>query len=161
MTDSDSAATDEQLLRSYASHLADLIDEALAPWTIRSVRVGCERSGIPFDARAESMAVDAGSRCHDEVAPRIRALLASDLDAQRATPLSLVRGAVRFPTEVLVSLGAATVDRDEFDERAFPDDVYGLAPASFADIDESLVEPGIVWGAAKAHVHRSRHRPDP
>ena len=159
MTDADPGTADEQQLRAYSSDLAELIDEALAPWTIRSVRAGCERAGVPFDSRAEALAEEAGSRCRAEVGPRIRALLSSDLDEQRSTPLSLVRGAVRFPTEVLVSLGARTVDRDPFDERAFPDDVYGLAPATFADIDESLVEPGIIWGAAKAHVHRSRHRP--
>jgi hypothetical protein len=50
------------------------------------------------------------------------------------------------------------VRRDEFDERADPDDVYALAPAAFADVDESLTGPGIAWGAAKAHVHMARYR---
>ena len=45
-------------------------------------------------------------------------------------------------------------------ERAFPDDVYDLAPASFADVDPALHEPGLVWGAAKAHVHLARRRRD-
>ena len=38
------------------------------------------------------------------------------------------------------------------------DDVYGLAPASFADVDQSLYEPGLEWGAAKAHAHLTRHK---
>ena len=37
--------------------------------------------------------------------------------------------------------------------RNFPDDVYDLSPATFADVDPALHEPGLVWGAAKAHVH--------
>jgi hypothetical protein len=41
----------------------------------------------------------------------------------------------------------------------FPDDDYGLTPASFADIDPALAEPGLAWGAAKAWVHRRRHQP--
>jgi hypothetical protein len=42
--------------------------------------------------------------------------------------------------------------------RSFPDDVYDLTPASFADVDPALHEPGLVWGAAKAHVHLARRR---
>jgi hypothetical protein len=51
---------------------------------------------------------------------------------------------------LLTNLGCAPVVRDEFDERSFPDDVYGLSPATWVDIDEALVEPGIEWGAWKA-----------
>jgi hypothetical protein len=59
---------------------------------------------------------------------------------------------------VLRAAGVPPIVRDEFDERAFPDDVYGLIPAAFADIDASLYEPGLVWGAAKAHAHLVRRR---
>jgi hypothetical protein len=103
-------------------------------------------------------AAAAGVLAIDEVMPRLRELLATDVDEQRTNPLSLLRGAVRYPTEVLRSAGVPAVVRDEFDERAFPDDVYGLTPASFADVDPSLHEPGLTWGAAKAHVHLSRRR---
>jgi hypothetical protein len=50
------------------------------------------------------------------------------------------------------------VVRDEFDERAFPEDLYALTPASFADVDPALHEPGLMWGAAKAHAHLVRRR---
>ena len=59
-------------------------------------------------------------------------------------------------TDVLASAGARPVARDEFSARHFPDDVYDLTPASFADVDPALHEPGLVWGAAKAHVHLTR-----
>ena len=41
---------------------------------------------------------------------------------------------------------------------SFPDDPYDLTPGSFADVDPSLHEPGLVWGAAKAHVVLARRR---
>ena len=47
--------------------------------------------------------------------------------------------------------------RDDFATRAFPEDVYGLYPAAFADIGPRTHEAGITWGAAKAWVHKSRH----
>jgi len=102
---------------------------------------------------AEEAARQAGA----EVVPRVRALLMSDVDEQRTTPLALVRTAVRYPTGVLQSAGVAPVERDRFAERAFPEDVYDLAPASFADLDPALAEVAITWGAAKAFEHKRRH----
>ncbi len=81
-----------------------------------------------------------------------------DIEDQRTTPLELLRTGVIYPTQVLSALGVPPVARDEFTERAFRDDVYGLSPASFAEVDESLREPGLRWGAAKAFVHLARRR---
>ena len=92
-----------------------------------------------------------------EVASELRALLEADIDAQTTTPLSLLRQAVRFPTEVLRAGGVPPVQRDSFAEASFPDDDYDLAPASLADVDPDLLEPGLAWGAAKAMAHRRRH----
>ena len=88
----------------------------------------------------------------------MRALLLLDVEEQRVNPLALLRRAVSYPTDVLRGAGVPPVVRSEFDERAFPDDVYALTPASFADIDPALHEPGILWGAAKAHAHLQRRR---
>ncbi|MCU1353816.1 MAG: hypothetical protein JWM05_3025, partial [Acidimicrobiales bacterium] len=93
-----------------------------------------------------------------DVVPRVQALLATDVDDQRANPLAVVRGAVRYPTAVLRAAGVPPVVRDAFGERAFPDDDYDLTPAAFGDLDPSLQELGIVWGAAKAHVVLARRR---
>ncbi len=102
-------------------------------------------------------AAAAGVLAQREVGPRVRALLDTDIDEQRSTPLSLLREAVRYPTEVLRAAGVEPVERDEMQERLLPDDVYDLAPATFADVDPALAEPGLVWGAAKALAHRRRH----
>jgi hypothetical protein len=63
---------------------------------------------------------------------------------------------VKYPTAVLRQAGVPPVDRDRFRQEAFPDDFYDLSPASWSDIDPSLTEPGINWGAAKAFEHRRR-----
>ena len=70
----------------------------------------------------------------------------------------MLRDAVRYPTEVLRAAGAPAVDRDRFSTDRFPDDDYDLTPATWSDIDPSLLDLGIAWGAAKAFVHRQRHR---
>ena len=156
----DGASSDEAALLRYGVALADAVEAALAEWVVRCVvgvlaGQGCEP---PAGVRAE--AASAGRRARTEVAPRVRALLAADLDEQPTGPLALLREAVRYPTEVLVAAGATPAARDEFGVRAFPDDLFALSPAAFADIDESLREPGMRWGAAKAYVHLVRRRPD-
>ena len=102
-------------------------------------------------------AADAGQRAADEVGEAVRRLLERDVDDQGTTPLSLLRGAVRYPSAVLEDAGVPPVGRDEVQEALFPEDRYDLAPATFADVDPSLAEPGLVWGAAKAFAHRQRH----
>jgi len=158
---SQSNPDDERMLDQYAMELADAIESALAGWVVRSV----ERRLRDWTGTADPTVVDraraAGDQARAEVGPEVRQLLSLDVDAQRTNPLSVVRTAVRYPTEVLQFAGVPPVQRDEFAERAFPDDVYDLSPASFSDVDPSLYEPGLVWGAAKAHIHLTRHRRPP
>ena len=85
-------------------------------------------------------------------------LLETDVDAQRSNPLSVLRNVVRYPTQVLQDAQIREVRRDEFAIRAFPDDVYNLSPATFADVHETLVEPGLIWGAWKAKTILDRRR---
>ena len=103
-------------------------------------------------------AARAGVEATAEVGPQVRELLALDIDEQRSGPLSLLRSAARFPTRVLLDAGVPIPGRDEFLQTQFPDDVYDLGPAAFADLDPSLHQPGLIWGAAKAHVHLARRR---
>jgi hypothetical protein len=138
--------------------LAVALEAALPAWVERCVAGRWQdwKPGVPLPPDVRLAAQAAGVRAGGEVGTRVRALLALDVDEQRVTPLDVVRRAVSYPTEVLRAAGLPEVVRDEFAERTFPDDVYDLAPASFAEIDQSLYEPGIEWGAAKAHAHLSR-----
>ena len=142
----------------YAEDLAVAVEGALPGWVERSVaRIMTAYAGeVPPDVAAAARAV--GVQARDEVGPRLRALLAEDIDVQRTNPLALLRGAVRYPTAVLEAAGVPPVVRDEFVERAFPADVYDLAPATWRDLDESVHEPGLVWGAWKAKTFLDRRR---
>jgi hypothetical protein len=141
-----------------ARNLADGIEAALPGWVERSVaRIYQAWSGRPPPSELASAAADAGRRARDEVGARVRALLSSDVDEQRSTPLAIARSAVRYPAEVLRAAGVPAVVRDEFAVRSFPDDDYDLSPATFADLDPALAEAGLAWGAAKAFEHKRRH----
>lgn len=152
------STADAALLAELAEVLADAVDAAIAPWVVRSVATVADAWQPGLASRLLPAAEAAGRDAAREVGPRVRALLATDVDQQATGPLALLRDAVRHPTAVLAEAGVPPVARDEFAERAFPDDAYGLAPAAFADLDPSLHEPGLVWGAAKAHVVLARRR---
>lgn len=144
---------------AHARALADAVDAALAGWVERSVeRLLMEATG-EADPATMAEARAAGDRARDDIGGRVRALLEADIDDQRQSPLALLRSAVAYPTAVLRRAGVPPVGRDEFSLDRFPDDDYDLTPASFADVDPSLLEPGLAWGAAKAWAHRRRHAP--
>jgi hypothetical protein len=153
MSEASGRAADEQKLHEYAVALADAVDDALPRWLERCVARYVAVEGDVARQVREITAV-AGA----EVAVQMRELLFADIDVQRRNPLAVLRAAVCYPTGLLASLGVPAPERDAFAERAFPDDRYDLAPATFADVDPSLHEPGLVWGAAKAHVHLQRRR---
>lgn len=141
----------------HAKALADAVDTALTGWVERSVRRRLHDAGRPADAAVLEAAEAAGQRAAEEVGAAVRDLLALDIDEQWTTPLSLLRGAARYPTAVLEQAGVPHVARDRIQEALLPEDVYDLAPATFADIDPSLADPGLAWGAAKAFAHLQRH----
>lgn len=137
--------------------LAEAIEAALPGWVERSVGRRLADAGVTPDLETLAAAADAGRAAAAEVGAAVRVLLDADIDEQPTTPLSLVRGAVRYPTAVLRQAGVPPVVRDEVQERLLPDDLYDLAPATFADVDPALAEPGLMWGVAKAHLHLQRH----
>lgn len=148
---------DEEMFTELSTAFANGIEAHLAEWTERNVRQLAAAAGVPDDREVASVAADAGRRCRAEVGPRIRELLAMDIDDQPATPLVMLRQAVSYATTALASLGVPEVHRDQFEQRSFPDDVYGLSPATISDLDESLGELAIMWGAGKAYLHKQRH----
>jgi len=104
------------------------------------------------DARAAGVAATA------RVGAALRALLSSPVAEQHATPLQVVRTAYREPTGVLTAAGVPPVVRDQFDERAWPDDRYGLVPRTLGDLgDEELSPLLLAWGLAKAATLRGEH----
>jgi hypothetical protein len=149
---------DAARLAQYATDLADGIDAALPGWVEAQVaRIMVAWSGeVPDAVREEGGR--AGRAARDELGPQVRALLALDIDEQRTNPMTILRTAAAYPTAVLRSTGVPPVERDANAEAQFPDDDYDLVPTRFADLDPSLHDAGLLWGAAKAHVHLQRRR---
>lgn len=151
-------AQDDALLARYSEELLAALDECVGDWVVRCVAGVADRAGVTLDRRARGAALAAAERARVEVVRDAGRLLRTDIDEQRSSPLEVLRSAVRHPTAVLRSAGVPPVARDAFAAAQFPDDDYDLAPASFAEVDERLHEPGLRWGAAKAHVHLRRRR---
>jgi hypothetical protein len=148
-------ARDEQLLVDYGKNLAEAVIEALPDWVHRSV---ASHLGPTQMAPLQDAIDTAGARAVADVGGRLADLLALDIDQQWTNPLSILRAAAPYPTEILHQAGVPAVERDDHARQFLPDDHYDLAPTSFAALGPRVHELGIAWGAAKAHVHLRRRR---
>lgn len=145
-------ADDEATLANHALTLVTAVEAVVGDWIRWSI---ADRAPDLATSAAADAAVSEGG---EVLSAQLRALLSQDIADQTEGPLQVLRRGVRFATQVLADAETAHTPRDDFAQRAFPDDVYNLAPASFADVHPTLHEPGLVWGAAKAHVHLRRRR---
>lgn len=145
-------------MNEYPQLLADAVDAVLSSWLVRCVVETAERTSGVSAPELTASAVAMSEAAHGEVMRELVALLDTDVDAQRTNPLSVLRSAVRHPTRVLAAAGIPPPSRDEFAVRAFPADVYNLSPAAWTDVHDSLLEPGLIWGAWKAKTVLDRRR---
>jgi hypothetical protein len=106
-------------------------------------------------ARLERDAQHATDAATDRVVRELGALFVLDPAEQRATPLEIVRSSYREPTAALAAAGIPGVVRDPFDERAWPDDEYGLVIRTLAEVDDELGPMQLAWGLAKARLLRA------
>jgi hypothetical protein len=146
-------------LAAYGAALIAAIEVALPAWVLRCVTdrwTAFHGDAPPPELLAAAAA--AAATAVDQVVPELRTLLALDVAVQPTNPLALVRRAVVHPTRVLAEAGIPPVVRDAQAERMFPDDAYDLVPGAFADLDPAVHDPGLHWGAAKAHVLLRRRR---
>lgn len=151
--------SDTAALAAYAAALIEAVERAVPGWVDRIVRARWTAwSGQPLPASVAGATTAAGEAVRAEVVASLRRVLAMDVEAQTTNPLSIIRSSVVHPTAVLRQAGVPAVVRDRDAERLFPDDVYDLSPASFSEVDPTLHEPGLAWGAAKAHVVLARRR---
>lgn len=149
-------------LESATADLIAVIDAATHEWLVRCVmktyvqQLGTPRLAVEEELIAAAQLAAEQGRAY--VAGELSTELGKDVDEQRVNPLQVLRNAVVFPTRVLQEFGVPPIVRDEMDARMMPDDVFGLSPAHWNDVDESLLEPGVIWGAAKAHKVLQRRR---
>jgi hypothetical protein len=149
---------DEAALARYGDELVRAVEASMGAWVRSCVESVSAAQARAIDDHARELIAGAASDAARHVGERLRELLAHDIDDQAQNPLSILRSAVSYPTEVLRTMGAQPVERDEFDTRTFPDDEFGLTPAAFADLGPAVHEAGMAWGAAKAFVHLRRRK---
>lgn len=148
------------MLAAAGRAIVEGVDRCLPSWVASRVAAVLDAWGRADGAtrdRAREAAVEAGEAARRRVGAELAALLAADPAEQRATPLEVVRRAVREPTAVLAAAGVPEVVREPFDVRAWPDDVYGLVPRTLGDLGDPDLGPlQLAWGVAKATVLRAR-----
>lgn len=142
----------------YSAVLLAEVDATVPGWIERCVLTRLAEAGIEIDDARRGQIALAGEAARAQVHDELVALLTTDVDDQRTNPLAVLRRAVVHATAVLAQAGAPPATRDAFEQRAFPDDRYGLTPATWRDVDERLAEPGLVWGAWKAKTVLDRRK---
>lgn len=144
--------TEEEIdVASYGRMLADLLIDALPKWTETVV---VDRAGKEHAAAGLRI----GQTIAVQLSGELRALLTTDIDSQRQSPLALIRQHVGPATEYLSTAGIPHRMRDAYDEDVFPSDVYAIVPKAWIDFGEEVSDAGLRWGAAKAMAHRKRHQ---
>jgi hypothetical protein len=137
--------------------LLDVLDAVVPSWLRRCVERAVTAAGRDV-AELESALTEMVDREAPRIVAQLEQLLMTDVDEQRSNPLSVLRAAIAAPTALLEAYGVPALARDRFASESFPDDVYGLGPATWSDVDDRLAEPGVVWGAWKAMTVLRRRR---
>ncbi len=147
-------------LRDVGDAIAAGVERELPGWVRVQIARIADAWGRLDDATRTQLDHDAevaASVTTERIVQELRTLLDADVAEQRATPLQVVRSAYREPTVALAAAGIPPVERDEFDERAWPDDRYGLVPHTLGDLgDPDLAPMLLAWGMAKSGVLRDR-----
>ena len=114
----------------------------------------CARGGVDPAGVAEELdrTVDGAT----EIAlAHLAELLATDVDRQRTTPLSVFREATAPVAAFLRERGVHPPPTTPMSPAG---DEFQLEPATWSDIDPALHEPGLTWGAWKAMTVLARRR---
>jgi hypothetical protein len=158
------APNSQALMDDGAARIVEGVEQHAATWVVLAVTRILDAWGR-LDTAAYVAAVahahDAGNDAAERVTHELRSFFATDVDAQRTTPLAIVRTLRIEATNVLMAAGVPAVERDPFDARAFPDDIYGIVPKDLGELgDEDLGAALIAWGLGKSGVLRDRRNPD-
>ena len=153
----DSAPLSEQL-EPYSQALFDAVMGQVSSWIIRRMHdvTATASEDVKKQVHVRSSAI--ATATENFVAHELQQLLAEDVDAQRTNPLQILRDSTRFATHALRELDVPEVQRDEFERKAQPGDVYALGPMTWRDLSDDVHEAGISWGAWKAASILQRRR---
>lgn len=147
--------TDEVQLDEVPAALYEVAQRVVPGWMQRVAVEACATSGVDPDTIGSELDRTVDDAAADALS-RLETLLATDVDEQRATPLSLLRESTVPVVAVLREHGV-----DPSSSVAAPGGAHGehaLGPATWSDVDEELHGPGIAWGAWKAMTVLRRRR---
>jgi hypothetical protein len=137
-------------LDPYAEALFRAIMSALPQWLSQRLAQIAGEQELPID--------DVIRHTSELVSKQLAALLGTDVDEQRENPLHVLRSCMSVATHALATAGVPQAQRDEFEQRAMPNDVYAIGPLTWRDLSEDVHEAGITWGAWKAATVLTRRR---
>lgn len=150
------------LLRRTGDEIVAGVERLIPAWAVAEVARIVEAWGARDEVEREEVllkAQRAGELASRRVVAELEALYALDPMEQRATPLQIIRSVYREVGQVLREAGIPPVERGRFAERSLPDDDYGVAPTTLADLgDDDLQALHLAWGVAKATVHKARRQ---
>lgn len=140
--------------------LLDAARPVVGPWAERTIvaRLGTASADLVDDQLTRTRIAALADELAGDILAALGELLLADVETQRINPLALIRQRVGPANALLIELGVRPPDRDEFDRQRFPDDPFGIGPVTWADIDPTLHEPGLMWGIWKAHTLMQRRR---
>ena len=140
-----------------AAELLAVARRVVPGWLRRITQEAAARGGADMAALTDEIDAMVAATAHQVVAS-LEELLGLDVDEQTTNPLQVLRGAVAAPTALLRANDVAARPADPFLVERFPDDIYGIGPAAWSDVDPELHEPGMIWGAWKAMTILRRRR---
>jgi hypothetical protein len=147
-------------LEPYAQDLYSAVNSAVSAWiTSRVVEIAarsCDVGSAEFVAKSAEVA----QSTLQLVQQNLFSLLATDVDAQQSNPLHILRTSTTSATQMLQGLGVPEAQRDEYEVRAMPNDVFAIGPLTWRDLGEEVHDAGISWGAWKAATILTRRRAD-
>ena len=147
-------------MEAFAEQLADAVAVVLEPWLRRCVVDTALRVTGSVSLELKSDAALMASERAPEVLAALDDLLTTDVDAQRTNPLSILRGAVRHRLRSCGDTTCRCVARRFRRPFVSGRHLRRSSPATWSDVDEALVEPGIDVGGVEGQ-NRPRSPPCP
>jgi len=145
-------------LSEYSQTLFDTCVVAVPEWITNRIQNVCLMSGGVVPEIVTTKVAGVAHATKAQVQIDLMALLSVDVDAQRTNPLQVLRGSTLMATALLIEAGIPPAQRDEFEVRSMPDDMFALGPLTWRDLGDDVHNAGIEWGAWKAAMIISRRR---
>jgi hypothetical protein len=147
-------------LEPYPADLYQAVIRAVPAWITKQVSEIASLSINETSKEFTSALADVVEHILHGVSRDLLVLLATDVDAQQSNPLHVLRESTSSATQLLQTFGATPARRDEYEERAMPNDLFSIGPLTWRDLGEEVHDAGISWGAWKAATILTRRRAD-